>query len=206
MFNRLPFAIFNRKSEIGMTRIFVTLATIHALALIVTFSFGMEFMWEREAGAVAPRADQPISGDFAWHMVSGLVTGVFTLLVHCLIFTYFLGTGRWVKEVARAYQLPDDPLPKATREFKRTAFPPALFAMLTVIATIASGAGAQTASESWWGLSHPILAVAALAINGWAYVIEYRTVAANGVVMDQVMAEVEARQQAAEAEGDKVKG
>ncbi len=180
-----------------MTRIFVTLATIHAIALLVTFGFGVEFMWEREAGAIAPTADQPIRGGFAWHMVSGLIAAVFTLLVHCLIFTYFLGTGRWVKEVARAYQLPDEPLPKLTREFKRTAFPPALFAMLSVIVTVASGAGAQTASESWWSLSHPVLAVAALAINVWAYFVEYHTVAANSAVMDQVMLEVEARQQAA---------
>ena len=179
-----------------MTRIFVTLATIHALALVITFGFGIEFMLERDAGAVAPSADQPIRGGFAWHMVSGMISAVFTLLVHCLIFTYFLGTGRWVKEVAGAYHLPDEPWPKLTREFKRRAFPPALFAMLSVIAAVASGAGAQTASESWWSWSHPVLAILALVINGWAYVVEYRTVAANSGVMDHVMAEVEERQRA----------
>jgi hypothetical protein len=185
-----------------MTRIFVVLAVIHAILLLTTFGFGLEFMTERDAGARAPQRDEPISGGFAWHMVTGMITAVFTLLIHCLIFTYFLGTGRWVKEVARAYQLPDDPLPKLTREFKRRVFPPALFAMLSVIAAVASGAGAQTAAESWWSWSHPILAIVALALNGWAYVIEYRTVAANSVVMDQVMEEVENRQQAARNAGE----
>jgi hypothetical protein len=177
-----------------MTRIFATLATINAILLIASFGLGLEFMMERDAGVTAPMANQPISGGFAWHMVSGLVTAVFTLLVHCLIFTYFLGTGRWVKEVARAYQLPDQPYPKLTREFKRRVFPPALFAMLAVIAAVASGAGAQTAAESLWGWSHPLLAVVALVINGWAYVIEFRIVSANSGVIDQVMAEVERRQ------------
>lgn len=179
-----------------MTRIFVTLATIHALALFLTFGLGIEFMLERDAGALPPSADEPIRGGFAWHMVSGMVTAVFTLLVHCLIFTYLLGTGRWVKEVAGAYHLPDEPWPRLTREFKRTAFPPALFAMLSVIAAVASGAGAQTASESWWAWSHPVLAIVAIVINGWAYIVEYRTVAANSRVMDEVMVEVESRQAA----------
>ena len=52
-----------------------------------------------------------------------------SLGVLCLIFIYFLGTGRWVKEVAIGYKIPDDPLPKLTRELKRKAFPAALFAM-----------------------------------------------------------------------------
>ena len=30
-----------------------------------------------------------------------------TLLVHSIVFTYFLGTGKWVKEVVRVYGLPD---------------------------------------------------------------------------------------------------
>jgi amino acid permease len=154
----------------------------------------MAFMYERDAGVTAPEAHQALSvGPFAAHMIAGIVSAVFALLVHCLIFTYFLGTGRWVKEVARAYHLPDDDMPKLTREFKRQVFPPALFAMLSVIAAVASGAGAQTAPEGFWGLAHPILSVLALAINGWAYVIEYRTVAANGRVQERIMDEVERR-------------
>jgi hypothetical protein len=178
-----------------MSRIFVTLAIINTLALLVSVVLGLGFMVERDSGVVAPTGQQTLSwGWFATHMVVGLFTAVFGLFVHCLIFTYFLGTGRWVKEVARAYQLPDQLLPKQTREFKRQVFPPALFAMLSVIAAVATGAGAQTGPESFWGLAHPVMAMVALALNGWAYVIEYRTVTANARVIDAVMAEVEKRQ------------
>lgn len=180
-----------------MSRIFLTLAILNALALLVSTALGLGFMVERDAGGTAPAGHQPLTfGWFATHMVFGLLTAVLTLFVHCLIFTYFLGTGRWVKEVAKAYQLPDHDLPRQTREFKRRAFPPALFAMLSVIAAVATGAGAQTAPESIWGLAHPVMAMLALALNGWAYVIEYRTVVANARVMDEVMNEVERRRAA----------
>lgn len=181
-----------------MSRIFVALAIINTLALLASVVLGLGFMVERDAGMVAPTGNQTLTlGWFASHMVVGLFTAVFGLFLHCLIFTYFLGTGRWVKEVARAYQLPDHLLPKETRTFKRQVFPPALFAMLSVIAAVATGAGAQTGPETSWGLAHPVMAVVALALNGWAYVIEYRTVTANAKIMDAVMAEVEKRQAAA---------
>jgi amino acid transporter len=180
-----------------VSRIFTTLAVINMLALLTSAILGLGVMAERDSGVPAPAGHQPLTwGWFASHMVFSLLTAVWTLFVHCLIFTYFLGTGRWVKEVAGAYRLPDQPWPKQTREFKRRAFPPALLAMLAVIAAVASGAGAQTGPESIWGLAHPILAILALAVNGWAHLIEYRTVAANARVMDAVMDEVERRRAA----------
>jgi hypothetical protein len=94
-----------------------------------------------------------------------------------------------VKEVGLAYDLPDAPLPKLTRELKRRTFPPALIAMLVTIATAAAGAGAQL--QAWPWLVHATLATAALLINGWAFVVEYRNVSTNAGVIEQVMREVE---------------
>src|ERR1700693_5815676 len=118
-----------------MTRIFTTLATVNALALTATFVTAILSRWN---GAV-----------FLVHFNLGLFTAIGTLFVHCLIFTYFLGTGRWVKEVGLAYNLPDEPLPQLTRKLKRQTFPPALFAMLFAIATAAAGAGAQRQEWPW---------------------------------------------------------
>src|SRR5205823_2923338 len=123
------------------------------------------------------------------HFFLGLASVLVCLGVHCLIFIYFLGTGRWVKEVANAYRLPDDPLPKKTRELKRKAFPPALFAMLVPIGAAAAGTAAQR--QDWhWGY-HAALAVATIAVNLWAFVVELRCVRANVVVLDDVMREVD---------------
>jgi hypothetical protein len=123
------------------------------------------------------------------HFGVSLVFALTTLLVHCLIFIYFLGTGRWVKEVARAYRLPDQPLPKLTRELKRRTFPPALAAMLVVIATAAAGMGAFM-REWHWGL-HAGLAALTLFVNAWAFFVESRNVTINASVIEEVMQAVE---------------
>jgi hypothetical protein len=164
-----------------MTRIFVGLALLDALILVAAFLIGI-VSW------LAGAADSGATV-YLIHFVLGLCGAVLTLLVHCLIFTYFLGTGRWVKEVGIAYHLPDEPLPKLTRELKRWTFPPALAAMLVTIGAAAAGAGVQLREWPWY--AHGSLALTALLVNGAAFVIEYRNVRTNGAVIDRVLVEVE---------------
>ena len=85
----------------------------------------------------------PSSQLFPIHLYLGLFAVLLTLGVHCLAFIYLLGTGRWVKEVALAYSIADEPLPKCTRELKRRTFPVALLAMVVAIVTAAAGAAVQ---------------------------------------------------------------
>lgn len=165
-----------------MTRIFTTLASINALTLLASFAVGV-------VSKLNDSARHPDGVAFKAHFYLGLTAAIVTLLVHCLIFTYFLGTGRWVKEVGLAYRLPDYPLPKRTRELKRRTFPPALIAMLVTIATAAAGAGAQLRDWSWH--LHLSLAVAAVLVNGWAFVVEFRNVRENAWIMDEVLREVD---------------
>ena len=105
-----------------MTQLFLILASLNTLALLATFLFGL----------LSRFVDHDL---YVTHFALGLFTAIGTLLVHCIIFTYFLGTGRWVKEVSLAYRLPDAPFYKRTRELKRSSFPPALTAMLVTIGT-----------------------------------------------------------------------
>lgn len=123
------------------------------------------------------------------HFFLGLVTALGLLLAHCLIFTYFLGTGRWVKEVTIAYQLPDEPWHRDTRELKRKTFPPALFAMLFAIATSAAGAGVQL--QAWHWTAHGTLALLTLVVNLWAFRVEMDNVAQNTAVIQGVLEEVD---------------
>jgi hypothetical protein len=164
-----------------MTRIFTTLAAVDTLLLFVAYGLG----WASKFSAGA-RTGHPL---FWFHFLLGLSAAMFTLLVHCLIFTYFLGTGRWVKEVKLAYDLPDAPLPRLTRDLKRRVFPPALFAMLIAIATGAAGAAAQV--EAWPWEVHATLATFTLLINLWAFGLEYRCLQTNIGVLDEVMRQVD---------------
>ncbi|MDW8265432.1 MAG: hypothetical protein RMJ52_08865, partial [Gemmataceae bacterium] len=66
---------------------------------------------------------------------------------------------------------------------------PALLAMLITIATVAAGAGAQLREWPW--LVHASLAVITLLVNGWAFVIEYRSLQRNAVILDAVLRETD---------------
>ncbi len=142
-----------------MSRILARLAAFNLVVLLATYGVGWLSWWR---GSLA-RADDTT---YMVHFLLGLSAVLLTLAVHCLIFIYFLGTGRWVKEVALAYRLPDAPLPRLTRNLKRRTFPLALLAMLVPIATAAAGAAAQRREWSW--LIHAALAIATLLVNVWA--------------------------------------
>jgi H+/gluconate symporter-like permease len=166
-----------------MTRTFIILAVILSILLLVTFGVG----WWSFA---IPETEATVKKDiFLTHFYFGLATAIVGLLVHCLIFTYFLGTGRWVKEVGIAYKLKDGDLPKTTRELKRRVFPPALYAMLICIATAAAGAGAQL--QAWPKYVHATLGVLTLIINFWAFRIEFACLAVNARVLNDVLDEVD---------------
>ena len=165
-----------------MKHILAVLAPATWLALLTTFVVGLA----SQATGGLRSADGSI---YLMHFTLGLFSVLFALGVHCLIFIYFLGTGRWVKEVALAYGLPDEPLPKRTRDLKRRTFPPALFAMLIAIATASAGAAVQWRDWDW--TIHLGLAVATLAINAWAFGVEYRNVTINAGIIDEVMREVD---------------
>jgi hypothetical protein len=165
-----------------MTRILARLAAFTLVVLTGTFVVG----WISFLRGSRSNPDDPT---YILHVYLGLLSGITTLGVHCLVFIYFLGTGRWVKEVGLAYRLPDDPLPKQTRELKRKTFPAALAAMLVPIAASAAGAGVATQEWSW--LYHAALALASLLVNAWAFRVELRSVTINAGIIDQVMHEVE---------------
>src|SRR5262245_14314281 len=117
-----------------MTRIFLSMAVIDSLALLTTFGTGFF---------------ESAHSQSQLHFLLGLFAVLFNLGLHCLIFIYFLGTGRWVKEIALAYSLPDVPLPRLTRDLKRATFPPALWAMLVPIAAVGTGMGTQVVGWPW---------------------------------------------------------
>ncbi len=162
-----------------MTRIFTTLALADALALTVSFILGC---WSRWGGDPEHRL-------YILHFLVGLFSAVGTILVHCLIFTYLLGTGRWVREVTLAYQLPDEPNYRRTRDLKRQVYPIALAAMLLTIATAAAGGGTQL--QGWPWQIHFALAIITLLGNYLIFWIEYRKVVINSATLDAVLVDVD---------------
>ncbi len=165
-----------------MSHILARLAILNFMILAAAFGVGLVSMFRKGL-------DHPDDPTYLIHFCLGLVAVLGALALHCLVFIYFLGTGRWVKEVAIAYQIPDAPLPKLTRELKRKTFPVALAAMLVPIAAAAAGMGVQWRDWPWF--MHGILAVLTLLVTGWASGIEYRNVAINAGIIKDVMREVD---------------
>jgi hypothetical protein len=167
-----------------MARTFSMLAAILLAFILVTIGVGfwsMSLSWDEHRELKL--------NVFMVHYCLGLFTAIGILFVHCLIFIYFLGTGRWVKEVTLAYQMPDEPHHKRTRELKRTVFPAALFAMLIGIATAAAGAGRHLQEWPWY--VHLTLALLTLAINLWAFRVEYACVSENAGIIAGVLDDVD---------------
>src|SRR5438477_9391999 len=147
-----------------MTRIFATLATLNVAAFLAAFVTGLVSRLQNGG----PQADDSA---YVIHFVLGLVAVLGNLMVHCLVMTYFLGTGRLVKEVTLAYRLPDERWARPTRDLKRNNTPQVILAMLVTIATAAAGEGSQHQVWPWW--IHLTLACFTLAVNAWVFGVEY---------------------------------
>jgi hypothetical protein len=164
-----------------MTRLFLVFATLTGLALLASLVSGIA-SWLH--GGLTSEGSLYLT-----HFVIGLFSAVAVLLIHCLAITYFLGTGRWVKEVCLAYGLPDERWPRQTRDIKRGNTPFAILAMLVTIATAAAGAGRQ--NFDWPAWIHAALAGTTLVVNVVVWVIEYRNMRTNLRILDEVYAETD---------------
>src|SRR5436309_15758817 len=90
-------AVSHRPSP-PMLRYFLVLAVTDGSLLVASFVLGLLATGEpRGPGAI-------------WrgvHILFALMTTMATLAVHSIVYTYFLATGKWAREVVRVYQLPE---------------------------------------------------------------------------------------------------
>lgn len=168
-----------------MSRILIGLASLNSVVLLMAFTVG--FLSEGRANMTPAGPLSQAQRMFTIHLIAGLSAALLTLLLHSLIFTYFIGTGRWVQEVVKAYRLPES-LRQQARRLKSSAFPYILGSILLVITTAVLGAATDR------GLLdrniHLALAALAVGFNFWSYLAEYRAVVANSELISHVMDEV----------------
>jgi hypothetical protein len=164
-----------------MTRYFLALAVLNVgtwIAAIVSGSISL-----------AKVSDPTHEQAYLIHFILGLIAVFNTLLIHCLVMTYFLGTGRLVKEACVAYGLPDTDLPKRTRDLKRRNTPGAILGMLLAISAAAAGMGSRT--EVWPWYIHLVLVVATVVVNLRVFVIEHQNLSTNLIILDELFHQVE---------------
>jgi len=119
------------------------------------------------------------------HILAGALGTMVCVGVHCVVFTYFIATAKWIQHAVLVKKL-DASLVKPTRSFKMHAFPAALAAMAIVFATAILGAARDNYGiPRFW---HHAFALAALLVNVVVAAIEYRAIARNGRLIDSILA------------------
>ena len=81
------------------------------------------------------------------HILLGILAAVVTVLVQSVGVTYFIGTGRWCKEVVETYEL-DSVWTQRANRIKRRSFPWAMLGIGTVLAIAAFGAASDPGTLS----------------------------------------------------------
>jgi hypothetical protein len=173
-----------------MTRIFSTLATCSTLLLVVAF-------WLGTGIGDARLRDSAVQSRVTVHFLTGVAALVFASLVHALVITYFMGTGRWLEETSRAYRL-GDARQVRSRALKWRTYPPIVASLLLLIVTGALGGAADPASAvSFQGIGpftaaqvHFHVAAATFAVNVAANLCEYSALRRNGALIAEVLDDV----------------
>ena len=121
------------------------------------------------------------------HILAGALGTLVCVGVHCVVFTYFIATAKWVQHAVAVKHL-DASLTAPTRSFKMQAFPAALAAMAIVFVTAILGAARDNyvIPRVW----HHSFAIASLAVNVVVAAIEYRAIARNGRLIDSILARI----------------
>ncbi len=111
------------------------------------------------------------------HVLFSLATVVVLLGIHSIVYTYFVATGKWAKEVVTVYQLPDWINAQAKKN-KRRAFRFIMWSMTAIAVAAWLGAAADTRGSSYtlWHLGFAALAVA---FNLGSFIVEYGVIVAH---------------------------
>ena len=173
-----------------MTRIFTTLALCSTAVLVAALWLGLDI------GDARVR-ESAVQSRVTVHFLAGVAALVFAVLVHTLVITYFMGTGRWLQETCAAYRLGKD-WQTRSRDLKWRLYPAVVASLLALIATGAFGGAADPASAvGFRGIGplsaaqvHLCVAIAALLLNGVVNMMEYVALRRNGMLVSEVLADV----------------
>jgi hypothetical protein len=173
-----------------MTRIFSALAVLSNLALLATFWLGWQI-------GDATSRDLAVQGRVGFHFLAAVGALCFALLVHALVLTYFMGTGRWLEETCQAYHLGNE-WQARSRNLKWRIYPAMVLSLVLLIGTGALGGAADPASAlGFQGLAgltaaqlHLTAAAVMLAFNAIVNIFEFLSLWRNGKLVNEVLGEV----------------
>ena len=176
-----------------MKRIFLTLAVLANIVLLITFGLG----WQIGDTTLLNGRDPEVNQRIGNHLLLGLGALTSATMVHALILTYFMGTGRWIEETSQAYRLSGE----WYRQNQRTKYgilPGIFISFLGLVVTGALGAVADPARavslEKTLGIHDSTLhfgaAVCTWIVNLIVNMTQYFAITKNSTIVEGVLAEV----------------
>ncbi|MEX0586908.1 MAG: hypothetical protein WD176_09700 [Pirellulales bacterium] len=174
-----------------MNRIFFVFATFAVVFIVATLIIGLSL------GEINLQASPETLIWARVHRLAGIFSAVAVVFVDSIVVTYFIGTSRWVKEVAEAYKLDRSFIVRSTL-LKRRTFPYALISMLTVVGVIALGGAADPAAALrlqpiagvTWSQLHLGGAIGGLFLIAWLFFLQWSSLLENQQIIQDVTAEV----------------
>jgi hypothetical protein len=160
-----------------MISLFLGLTGVNLLCLLVSATIGYISMSRASLADV--------------HILAGAMTAIACCAVHCVVFTYFIATSKWIRQAVEVKRL-SPALIEPTRSFKMQAFPAAISAMAIVFITAVSGAAVTNYGVNivW----HHLLAIVSVAVNALVAIVEFGAIQRNARLIDQILAMIAANE------------
>jgi hypothetical protein len=122
------------------------------------------------------------------HMLVGFFMALLMVLLQCLIFGFFIGSGKSVKRVVEEYQL-DAQWNAREKEFKNRLYPWLMIAIVAMMAAAIVGAGVAAGAIALW--IHQVSVWAALGLNLVALWKSYQVIVENVHLIHDINQEVQ---------------
>ncbi len=170
----------NSVAHSRMAAVLAMLAVTQILMMLVTAGVGL--------AVNSPRI-------YFFHFTLGLLTALLTVLVHCIVLTYFIVTGKLVKTACEKGNLDREYMERSLRMKTRTMIMLSV-ALLLIVALVASGAFAalewnRNADElgAQLAVTHFTLMIVACLVNAWVFLLEYQWISRNSALLRHVFDE-----------------
>src|ERR1043166_8719803 len=119
------------------------------------------------------------------HLILGVLLGIYVALLHIMVMFHFIGSGKEMKE-AMAVLGEDADLVRQLQRLKMVVSPLATFAPLLFGAGVIVGGGAHEKTLGSWAWIHWAIGAAGIALNLYAFPIEYRALVTNLQILREV--------------------
>jgi len=173
-----------------MKRIFLTLAVISTVILFTALVLGLNIR-----PALSQNRDAAASAIDS-HMGMALFALIAAAMVHSIVLTYFMGTGRWMEETSRAYHL-QETWKAESKSLKYRMIAGMTFCLVLLIFTGALGMATGTRAFKGFpdygisaGTVHFTSAALAITLNLIVNVQQYLAISRNSQLVDSIMSEV----------------